>query len=187
MRVLNFPNTLTFIRLLIIPFFISLLLKQEYYYALVLFVFAAITDLLDGVLARLTNQKTKLGAFLDPFADKFLLLTALILLTTYDWLPAWIVMTVIGRDFLIIIGWFLLVILIKNKKVEPSIAGKLANASQAILVIYVLFSINNFKVINSLIKELILILTAFFTISSGIHYIYRGCKQLHERYTRDNS
>lgn len=187
MRVLNFPNTLTFIRLLIIPFFIFSFLKEEYYYALILFIFAAITDLLDGVLARLTNQKTKLGAFLDPFADKFLLLTALILFTAYDWLPDWILITVMSRDFLIIVGWFLLVILIKNKKVEPSVAGKLANASQAILVIYVLFSINNLQIVDGFIKELILILTAFFTISSGIHYIYRGYKQLYERYKRYNS
>ncbi|MCX7913373.1 MAG: CDP-diacylglycerol--glycerol-3-phosphate 3-phosphatidyltransferase [Thermodesulfovibrionales bacterium] len=186
MNILNFPNTLTFIRILIIPFFISCLLNEKYFYALILFVIAAMTDLFDGLLARLTNQKTKIGAFLDPLADKILLVTAFIFLNTYDWLPDWILITVISRDFIVVIGWCLLVILIQNKKVEPSLAGKLANALQAILIIYVLFSIN-FKIEDTIIAYSILFLTAFFTVFSGVQYIYKGYKRLYERVVKYNS
>lgn len=176
MTFLTIPNTLTFTRLIIIPFFILSMLNQKYEYALILFSVAAITDLLDGFLARLTNQKTKLGAFLDPLADKFLLLTSFVIFAFYGWLPVWIAVTVISRDVIIILGWIVLVIFTHNIKVEPSLIGKLANAFQAILIVYILVSIN-FEIDTEMkIRQQIVFLVAILTVSSGVQYIYKGYK-----------
>ena len=79
MGVLNLPNTITIARIVIIPLFITAVIYKRYDYALYLFVIAALTDALDGLIARLTNQKTVFGTFLDPLADKFLLVTSFIL------------------------------------------------------------------------------------------------------------
>lgn len=180
MTIFTFPNALTFVRIIIIPFFVISLIYKKNQYALVLFIVAAFTDLLDGLLARLIDQKSRLGAFLDPLADKFLLITSFIILTFYGWLPIWVTITVISRDIVVIIGWCLLIILTHQRKVEPSIAGKLANAFQAILIVYILFSIN-FDYDMPMIKDFILFLAVVFTLFSGIQYIYRGYKRLHEK------
>lgn len=180
MTIFTIPNVFTFARIVIIPFFATSLLYKKYNYALILFVIAAITDLLDGFLARLTNQKTKLGAFLDPLADKFLLLTSFILFAVYGWLPNWITIIVICRDFIVVVGWYMLVVLINERKVEPSIFGKIANALQAILIAYILLSIN-FEIGTPVIKDSLLLLAAFFTVFSGIQYVYRGYKLFHDK------
>jgi cardiolipin synthase len=181
MTFLNIPNILTIARLISIPFFILSMLHQKYEYALIIFSIAAITDVLDGFLARMANQKTKLGAFLDPLADKFLLLTSFIIFTTYGWLPSWIAITVISRDVIVILGWIILVVFTHNKKVEPSLTGKLANAFQAILIVYVLVSMNFEIDTTMIIKQLVVILVAALTVFSGIQYIYKGYRRLNER------
>lgn len=180
MTILNIPNVLTFARIVIIPFFAASLLYKEYYYALILFIIAALTDLLDGFLARLTNQKTRLGAFLDPLADKFLLLTSFILFAVYGWLPNWITIIVLSRDFIVVVGWYMLVVLINERKVEPSIFGKLANALQAILIAYILLSIN-FEIGTPMVKDSLLLLAALFTVLSGIQYVYRGYRLFYDK------
>ncbi len=180
MNIITIPNSLTLSRIILIPIFVTTLIYKRYEYSLILFIIAAVTDLLDGFLARTINQRTQLGAFLDPLADKFLLLTSFILFALYDWLPIWITITVIARDFIVVIGWFMLFIFVHQKKVEPSIIGKLANAFQAILIAYILVSIN-FEIDDILIKKIILMLTALFTIISGFQYVYRGYKQFYER------
>ncbi|HBR22676.1 MAG TPA: CDP-diacylglycerol--glycerol-3-phosphate 3-phosphatidyltransferase, partial [Nitrospiraceae bacterium] len=72
-----------------------------------MFIVAALTDALDGFIARLTNQKTELGTFLDPLADKFLLVTSFILFSLNDLVPKWLAITVISRDVIVVIGWVL--------------------------------------------------------------------------------
>ena len=181
MTFFNIPNTLTITRLMIIPFFVASMLSQKYQNALILFSVAAITDIMDGLLARMTNQKTRIGAFLDPLADKFLLLTSFVMFTFYGWLPLWVTIIVLSRDALVIIGWLIMVISTKNSKVEPSITGKLANAFQATLIVYILLAIN-FEIDKTMIiKQVVITLAAALTVFSGIQYIYRGYKRLNER------
>jgi cardiolipin synthase len=131
-RVLNIPNTLTITRIVIIPVFVTAIIYDKYRYALYLFIFAALTDTLDGLLARLTNQKTPLGTFLDPLADKFLLVTSFVLFSIYGWIPKWLAIAVISRDLIVVIGWFLLFMITHTSKVEPVLLGKLAIALQLI-------------------------------------------------------
>lgn len=177
MQSLNLPNILTLTRIIIIPIFIITIIYKRYDYALYLFIVAALTDIFDGLIARLKKQKTALGTFLDPVADKFLIVSSFIILSTYGWLPKWLAITVISRDITIITGWFLLYLITSSAKVEPSLLGKITIWIQSIFITYVLIDMN-----FPLIPELHWILqwiTAGFTILSGFHYIYRGAKLSH--------
>lgn len=177
MGALNIPNTLTMARIVIIPVFITSIMYKRYDYSLYLFIIAALTDIFDGLFARLKNQKTALGTFLDPLADKFLLVTAFIILSTYGWIPKWLTITVISRDIIVVTGWFLLYLITGTSRVEPSVLGKATIWLQSILIAYVLIDIN--LVFLPDIPRLLLWTTALLTILSGLHYIYRGLKLTH--------
>ncbi|GER93909.1 CDP-diacylglycerol--glycerol-3-phosphate 3-phosphatidyltransferase [hot springs metagenome] len=175
MNIINIPNIITFIRIIIIPVFVSSLIYKRYDYALLLFIFAAISDTLDGLMARLTGQKTRLGAFLDPLADKSLLVTSFILFSVYDWVPLWLTITVISRDVIVVLGWILLYLSAHITKIEPSLIGKAAIASQLILIAYTLLFINMNNIPRP--SDWMFVVVAVLTIVSGMQYIYRGLKQ----------
>ena len=172
----NVPNMITLLRIVLIPVFVIALVYQRYDYALALFIVAGLTDMLDGLWARLTNKKTNLGAFLDPMADKALLLTSFILFSVYGWVPKWLTITVISRDIIVVMGWVLLSVTSHETKVAPTLAGKAAIASQLVLIAYVLLAIN----LPELPDETPLpaaIIVAGLTVFSGLQYIYRGLTQ----------
>jgi cardiolipin synthase len=171
---LNIPNTLTVLRILIVPVFATALIYNRYMYALLLFVFAALTDMLDGFFARLADQKTSLGTFLDPLADKFLLITSFVLFSIHGWIPKWLAITVISRDLIVVTGWFLLFMTTQAARVEPVPAGKAAIALQLIILAYILCRIN-FAALPP-VPTLLLFLTAAVTAVSGLQYIYNGLK-----------
>ncbi|GAB4405956.1 MAG: CDP-alcohol phosphatidyltransferase family protein [Thermodesulfovibrionales bacterium] len=175
MGILNLPNTLTISRIILIPLFVTSVIYRRYDYALYLFIIAALTDTFDGLLARLKKQKTSLGTFLDPLADKFLLVTSFILFSIYGLTPKWLTITIISRDIIVITGWIVLYLVTHKAKVEPTITGKAAITLQLILICYVLLDIN----IPALpdIHRYLIWSTATFTIISGLHYIYRGFKE----------
>jgi len=175
MGILNLPNTLTISRIILIPLFVSSMIYRRYDYALYLFIVAALTDTFDGLLARLKKQKTSLGTFLDPLADKFLLVTSFILLSIYGLIPKWLTITIISRDIIVITGWVALYLATHKAKVEPTITGKTAITLQLILICYVLIDINIPDVPD--IHGYLIWGTAIFTIISGLHYIYRGLKE----------
>jgi cardiolipin synthase len=177
MGVLNIPNTFTITRIVIIPVFITAIIYKRYDYALYLFVIAAITDILDGLFARIKNQKTALGTFLDPIADKFLIVTSFIILATYGWIPKWLAITVISRDIIVVTGWFLLYLVAGTSRVEPSVLGKATIWIQSIFIAYVLIEMNFFSM--PVFHNLLRWVTAGVTITSGLHYIYRGMKPIH--------
>jgi cardiolipin synthase len=177
MEVLNIPNTFTITRIVIIPVFITAIIYKRYDYALYLFVIAAITDILDGLFARIKNQKTALGTFLDPVADKFLIVTSFVILATYGWIPKWLAITVISRDVIVVTGWFLLYLVTGTSRVEPSILGKATIWIKSIFIAYVLIEMNFLSI--SVIHNILRWVTAGVTITSGLHYIYRGLKPTH--------
>jgi cardiolipin synthase len=177
MGVLNIPNTLTITRIVIIPLFITSIIYKRYDYALYLFIIAALTDVFDGFFARLTNQKTALGKFLDPLADKFLLVTTFIVMSVYELIPTWLTITVISRDLIIIIGWFLLYLVSDLSRVEPSLLGKITIWVQSFFIAYILVDINLHFLPDH--PPLMLWLTAGITVLSGFHYIYRGLNISH--------
>ncbi len=177
MGVLNIPNTFTITRIIIIPVFLTTIIYKRYDYALYLFIIAALTDLFDGLFARLKNQKTALGTFLDPLADKFLLVTAFIIFSIYGWIPKWLTMTVISRDVIIVTGWLLLYLITGTSRVEPSLLGKATIWLESIVIAYILIDINLLVLPD--IPPLVLLITAGIIILSGLHYIYRGLKATH--------
>jgi cardiolipin synthase len=150
------------------------LIYGDYRYALIIFLTASITDVLDGLFARLTKQITVFGSILDPVADKFLLITAFVIMGIFEWIPKWFTTIVLSRELIILTGWVILYFVTRNPKVEPSILGKVTNASQFILIALILLvrNINGTFSIPTLFFTSIAVLTTL----SGIHYIYMGLK-----------
>ncbi len=172
---INLPNTLTLTRIVLIPLFVTSVIYGRYDYALFLFLVAALTDMFDGLIARLKNQKTQLGTFLDPLADKFLLVTTFILFAIYHKVPVWLTITIISRDVIVVTGWIIIYLVYHTAKVEPSGLGKAAIALQLILICYILLGLNIRQLPD--IRTYLLWATALFTILSGLHYIYKGLLQ----------
>lgn len=175
MGILNIPNILTMTRIVLIPLFVTSVIYRRYDYALHLFVIAALTDTFDGLIARLKSQKTPLGNFLDPLADKFLLVTSFILFSIYGLVPTWLTITIISRDVIVVTGWVILYVVTHAAKVEPTFLGKTAITCQLVLICYILLEINLPPLPD--IHPYLIWITAMFTILSGLHYIYRGLKQ----------
>ena len=126
---LTVPNVLTLLRLFAVPVFISASFRGEYRLAFFIFAGAAVTDFLDGVVARQFNQRSRVGAILDPAADKTMMVCGYLFYTLRDGLPvggipAWLTFTVFIRDFCIITIAYLLYTRVHVKRFPPSIAGK---------------------------------------------------------------
>lgn len=170
----NLPNILTFTRILLLPFFAVSLIYREYQYALLFFVIASVTDLLDGLVARITKQITDFGKILDPVADKFFLLTSFILMSVYGLMPKWLTIIVISKDAIVITGCVILYFVTHKLKVEPSIWGKTASALQFILIGLILLSLNVGDSVD--FPSIVFIVVAVITSVSGIHYIVKGLK-----------
>lgn len=179
MSILTIPNIITFIRIILLPVFVTALIYERYNYALILFVTAGLSDMLDGLLARLTDQKSALGAFLDPLADKTLLVTSFILFAVYKWIPLWVTIAVISRDLIVVVGWFLLYMVYDITKVAPSLAGKAAIASQLLLIAYTLLSITTGTLPPP--QGWMLWTVTGLTILSGLNYIIQGLKHAAEK------
>ncbi len=174
MRINNLPNILTLTRILLLPFFVAAFMYSRYGYALLIFVAGGITDILDGLAARLTIQATDLGSVLDPIADKFTLITSFVLMSIYGIIPAWITIVVISRDLIVITGCLILYFLGHSPKIEPTIFGKASNAIQFLLIGIVLIVIN---IKNGFIIPMPLyMLAAFLSAVSGLQYVFRGMK-----------
>jgi len=169
---LNIPNILTVIRILLTPLFVIFLIKNLYSCALLTFTVAGISDGLDGLLARYFNQRTVLGAYLDPIADKLLLTSAFVSLAILKVIPGWLTVIVISRDILITIGIVIFSIVNIDFVVKPSIASKCTTVSQLATVFLTLLSLS--IPITIFIKFPLYWLTAVLTIISGLHYIYIG-------------
>jgi cardiolipin synthase len=170
----NLPNILTLLRILLLPFFAAALMYGNYSYALILFIVASITDFFDGLLARVRKETTLFGSILDPVADKFLILTAFIIMSVNGWIPVWLTITVISRDLIIVTGWLILSFVTSKPVVEPSIYGKISSALQFVLIGLVLLSINTGN--GFTVPDILLVTVAFFTAISGIIYVYKGLR-----------
>ena len=172
---LNLPNFLTLIRILSIPFFLIYLSYHRYLEALIIFIIGGITDFLDGLAARLMNQQTPLGAYLDPIADKLLVITSYIVLGLIGGVPMWLAIIVVSRDVLIITGYGIIVFLTDERpEVKPSLIGKWSTLLQLVTLGVALALLHNPKLMNPLMRDILIGSTAVLTVLSGVQYIYRG-------------
>jgi len=171
------PNALTVARILCTPFFIALFLNGRYMAALSMFALAGVSDALDGFLARVLSQRSALGAMLDPLADKVLLTASFICLASVDWLPAWLVVTVVSRDVLILVGVALLSFWGQDMRlrIRPSVLSKITTACQMFLILAAFARFGGLLPgsLDGAFAGLIW-LTAALTIASGGHYVARG-------------
>jgi cardiolipin synthase (CMP-forming) len=178
-QLLKTPNLLTLGRILLIPVFLALLTKHRFTYALYLFILAAITDSLDGAVARWSGTRTELGAFLDPFADKLLLLSSFVVLTIQEIIPGWILSVLVIRDVVIVSGYFMIVFFAGERMpVRPSYVGKSSTALQLACIIGALIHFNSYAPTS---WEALLYTTVGITALSGIHYVYQGLAWLGTR------
>jgi len=171
---LTAANQLTILRMLLIPAFVIMLMYGYRGWALVTFFAAGVTDLLDGLIARATGQKTTLGAWLDPMADKLLLVTMFVMLTLPDIgsanrLPLWFTVLVISRDVAIVLTVAVVNLAIGPRTFRPSVFGKLATATYIVTGIAALY-FNYVGQPSSVVTILIYASLAITFVSAG-HYL----------------
>ncbi len=186
---MGLANWLTVLRILLIPVFVSLLVYRKPGAAFLVFLLAALTDMLDGYVARRSGSQSRLGAFLDPMADKLLLTASFATLTYLRVLPAWIMIVVISRDAILMLGAILIHMVGERIYPRPSFAGKAATFFQILTVLSGML-VRYFHL--SLVPRSVIWLAAAFTIVSGLQYIVQGMRFLNdsdaaERETRDES
>ena len=191
---MGFANKISLSRILAIPFFVASLIyyaqnpeyRQLKWLVLFIFLFAMITDLVDGIIARIKREKTSLGKVLDPLADKLLLLNAFIWIYTlrnslplkYE-LPLWVVLIIISRDLIILLGIVVLFFLKIEVPITPNIWGKLTTLFQMATILSILLELGISKYIWSI--------ACLLTVISGFLYIKRGIIALNVFDSKTNS
>lgn len=165
------PNILTLLRLLAAPFLVVLLREGAYLEALILFVLAGISDGLDGYIAKRFDLVSRLGAILDPLADKVLIISTYVMLTILGDLPFWVLIVVGFRDLVIIGGYLILDQLYQTVQMSPSRISKLNTFTQIFLVIVVLLQQASGWV-GDITVNLGIACVVITTIASGIHYVW---------------
>jgi cardiolipin synthase (CMP-forming) len=165
-------SKITVLRIIAIPFFVVALLEKHLNWAQLIFALCVFSDALDGALARMRRERTPLGAFLDPLADKLLLLSTYILFSYLNWIPLWVFVAVLSRDLLIILGWTTVYILTGNAKIEPRPSGKITTVLQMAVAIAKLFPSLEFIFVPLLYAMIAA------TLISAADYIWVGNKRL---------
>jgi len=179
-RVFTVPNQLTFLRLGFLPFFIVLIYYQRYPWALLILVLAALTDAMDGLLARSLDQKSALGAYLDPIADKLLLSSSFVVLALEGQIPWWLTILVLGRDVLILTIAAVILLASAGRQFPPSIYGKITTGTQILLVFVVLSAAVFHLPALAVARQLLAYVVAGFTVFSGFHYSVVVARRLHQ-------
>ena len=183
-RILTVPNQLTFLRLGFLPFFIISIQYRRYDIALAVLIIAALTDGLDGLLARTLNQKTALGAYLDPIADKLLLSSSFVVLALNRKISWWLAILVLSRDVLLLTSAAVILVVAGYRLFQPSIYGKLTTALQIMLVFaVVLLAVADWPWLQ-FVRMILGYLVAGFTVFSGFHYSIVVARRLGEQQHR---
>ena len=179
---MNLPNKLTVFRVILIPFFVAVLLiwPEDLTYRLIadaIFIVASLTDMLDGKIARKYNLVTNFGKFMDPLADKLLVCSAMICLIALNQVPAWVVIIIIAREF--IISGFRLVAANNNVVIAANYWGKFKTVFQMFMIIVMVANFNNFY--WQLLGNIFMWIALALTIISLVVYIYQNRSVLKEQ------
>jgi cardiolipin synthase len=179
MTALTPANQLTLLRMLLIPAFVILVIYGHLGWALVVFATAGATDALDGLIARRSGQKTRLGAWLDPAADKLLLVSTFIILTLpglglANPLPIWLTVLIISRDALIVLTVAVVNLAIGPRTFRPSIYGKLATATYILTAVVTMYF--NYRGYASPVVTLFVYASLVVTLLSGLHYVWHAAR-----------
>jgi cardiolipin synthase len=178
-RILTVPNQLTFLRLAFLPFFILSIHYERYGLALAILIVAGFTDALDGLLARGLNQKTPLGAYLDPIADKLLMSSSYVVLALHGKIKWWLVILVLGRDVLLLVAAAVILITVGYRPLPPSLYGKATTFFEILLIVMVLLLEIRDNHALWIARYVCSYLVAAFVIISGFHYSIVVSRRLH--------
>ncbi len=179
--VLTIANQLTLLRMFLIPAFIVLVVDGELGWALAVFAAAGVTDGLDGIIARRSGQKTTLGAWLDPMADKLMLTSAFVVLTLPNLglankLPIWLTALIISRDVGIVVTVAIINMAVGRRTFQPSIYGKLATVIYIVTVSAAMLF--NYLGYHSPVVDVCIYASFVITLVSGFHYLWHVSRTL---------
>ena len=174
---MNTPNKLTLLRVILLPFFVVCLLAVDAgwgkWAALAIFIVASLTDTLDGYLARRDNLVTNFGKFMDPLADKLLVCSAMICLVDMERIPSWIVIIIIGREF--VISGFRLIASDNGVVIAANYWGKLKTVCQMVMIIVVIANLGGFFAV---VEQILIYLSLILTVISLATYLWDNRKVL---------
>lgn len=182
---MNLPNALSMLRIVLIPLFIIMMSYGRLRMALAVFVLAAVTDALDGFFARRFRQKTTLGAYLDPIADKLLLVSSYVAFSLLQLIPRWLTILVVSRDVIISMGILILRLNAFHPEIKPTLLSKCTTFFQIVtIVLALLLAVGSGHIdmagvhlhTRGLVLPLACWATGVLTVVSGLHYIYRGLR-----------
>jgi cardiolipin synthase (CMP-forming) len=179
LRPWTLPNLLTFLRLVALPFLVMTILDGRHGLALVIFLVAAITDIVDGYLARHFGMGSPLGAYLDPIADKLFLVSTFVVFAlratpTAVRIPAWLLVLTIFRDVLILVVALVMYLSLGTREFPPSVLGKLTTFSEICTIVAILLA--NIGALPPLVAHAFFGIVAGLTMVSGLHYILRASR-----------
>lgn len=177
---MNLPNSLTILRIALVPVLVILLIQGLYFQALIVFTITSLTDALDGYLARQFKMQTQLGAYLDPIADKALLSTCYITLAITGNMPAWLAVLVISRDLIILLGILILFLMSVPFEIKPSIISKITTTFQIITVFCILLFLYFTLSYSYILLFFLIWITAALTVASGLLYMLQGVQLINK-------
>jgi len=169
--ILTPANQITILRLVFVPIFGALVVERDYTWALVVLIAAAVSDVLDGNVARFFHQQSSLGTALDPIADKALMTTAFITLAVRDALPWWLTIMVLSRDVAILLTALLIILAAGYRSFPPSKLGKASTAGQMLTIFVAVSHQAHIQFATALVVNAAVYLTAALTAASGVHYL----------------
>ncbi|MGA9756093.1 MAG: CDP-alcohol phosphatidyltransferase family protein [Desulfobaccales bacterium] len=173
---LTIPNVITLVRIILTPLFIIFLIQGYYQKALAVFLLAGLSDLADGLIARVWHQKSRLGSYLDPLADKILMAASFVTLSIYREIPSWLTVVVLSRDVALALGVVIFRLADIPLVVRPSLAGKWTTTFQVSTVFLVL--VGKLWPVPPLVLVAFFWVTGILTTVSGIGYLYGGIKMM---------
>ncbi len=174
---MTLANRLTILRVCLVPALVILVTYGYFGWALGVFVIAGITDALDGMFARLRHERTRLGAMLDPLADKLLVTASVVMLTIPNpeltvRIPAWITILILSRDAGIVISVLIIHLAVGRRSFFPTFLGKITTTVQLATILWIFWC--NYRQSTGPLTEVLLGIMAVFTLASGLHYIYHA-------------
>jgi cardiolipin synthase (CMP-forming) len=169
---MNIPNSLTILRILLVPVYIGFMTYGSFGFALLTLLVAGCTDAIDGYLARKLNQRTRLGTLLDPLADKVLLTSSFISLALLHLVPSWLVILVVSRDLILLSGTVVAHVTSTPINVTPTFLGKGTTILQLSYVLMIVLL--TWRGLDRSVLTPLLMVMVGFTLASGLHYLYRG-------------
>ena len=178
-RIWTVPNQITLLRLGFLPIFLILVAYDRYRWALLVLVISGLSDGIDGLLARSLNQRSALGAYLDPIADKLLLSSSFILLAFKKKVAWWLTIIVFSRDILILIVAVVILLISGYRPFPPSIFGKLTTACEIVLVFLVILGAAYPAYHSGLLHRIFVDAITALSVISGLHYSFSTARHQH--------